>query len=205
MNFQTGPIYAVVLLSVIAIFFVTITIVRKNRSKKQTKRIVDTGSQMRWIDPDKIAKGLGAERVGEFKHKAAGGHFGALQTAADKSVASTIIEPDSTIIEAKDDLQIALTLAGLPTDPRNIIGQMFCFEAALPRSAERLTIIGTITGLEISNLDKGINLFLSARQFNGIKIERLHIEYVDFLSERHYVLILKDGSAIPGQFRLLNS
>lgn len=191
---------------VLIVFVSLIMSLKKHVVKKivdtgaKMKKIVDTGSQTRRLDPDKIAKGLGAEHVGKAGHKAGGGYFGALQTAADKPL-------PPTIIPATEDFQIkledALAVAGLPTDSRQIIGQMFRFQATLPRSVEQHTVIGTITGVEISNLDKGINLFLSARQFNGVKIDRLHIEYVEFLSERHYILILKDGSAIPGQFRLM--
>ncbi len=173
-------------------------LVGKKFSKKQTKKIVVPESQTRRLDMDKIAKGLGAERGGELK--ANGGYFGAMGTAAQ-------IAP--TIIEAKEDFQIkledALVVAGLPTDPRQIIGQKFSFEANIPRTAEHHTLIGTIVGLEISNLDKGVDLYLSTRRFHNLKIERLHIEYVDFLNERHHVLVFKDSSAIPGQFRLLNS
>lgn len=176
----------------------------KTHSKNQPKKIiVKNKNEERRIDPDKIAKALGAEYVGKSSHKAAGGYFGAMDTAANRPMPPTIIEPASTIIEAKDDIQIALALADLPTDPQQIIGQMFRFQATLPRSVNQRTIIGTITGVEISNLDQGINLFLSARQFNGVKIERLHIEYNEHLNERDYALILKDGSAIPGQFRLM--
>lgn len=155
--------------------------------------------QTKQIDHDKIANGLGAERGGEIPAKS--GYFGAMETAANKPM-------PPTIIPATEDFQIkledALAVAGLPTDTRSIIGQMFSFEASIPRSAEHRTIIGNITGLETSNLDKGVNLFLSARQFNGVKIKCLHIEYNEHLNERQYSLILKDNLAIPGQFRLLN-
>ena len=203
----TTIILALIAFVVIALFA---TMGVEMNSKKRTKRIVDTGvkpkkivdtgSQTRRVDPDKIAKALGAEHVGKASHKAGGGYFGALQTAADRPVPPTIIQATE---DFKIKLEDALAIAGLPADTKKIIGQMFQFQAKLPRSVHLLTIIGNITGLEISNLDKGVNLFLSARQFNGVKIERLHIEYNEHLNERDYALILKDGSAIPGQFRLM--
>ena len=193
-----GLTYAVLLIVATAIYFAAIVIIRKIYLRRQTKKVVVPESQTKQLDMDKIAKGLGAERGGEIPAK--GGYFGALQTAASRPV-------PPTIIQATEDFQIkledALAIAGLPADTKKIIGQMFQFQAKLPRSVHLLTIIGNITGLEISNLDKGVNLFLSARQFNGVKIERLHIEYNEHLNERDYALILKDGSAIPGQFRLM--
>ncbi|MEK7508662.1 MAG: hypothetical protein AAB568_02285 [Patescibacteria group bacterium] len=193
-----GLTYAVLLIVATAIYFAAIVIIRKIYLRRQTKKVVVPESQTKQLDMDKIAKGLGAERGGEIPAK--GGYFGALQTAASRPV-------PPTIIQATEDFQIkledALAIAGLPADTKKIIGQMFQFQAKLPRSVHLLTVIGTITGLEISNLDKGVNLFLSARQFNGVKIERLHIEYNEHLNERDYALILKDGSAIPGQFRLM--
>jgi hypothetical protein len=170
-----------------------------SRIQRRKKLVIKNQNEVRQIDPDKIAKALGAERVGKIGH-AGGGHFGALQTAAQRPGPAGVIPADK---DFQVNMEDALGVAGLPTDIKQIIGRMFQFQGAVPRSAERITIIGTVIGLEVSNQDKCVKLFISTCQFNDQKIEHLRIGYNESLTEHDCFLVFKDQPIIKGSFRFL--
>ncbi len=103
----------------------------------------------------------------------------------------------------ESELKAELRDAGLPTNPRQVVGRHYRF--GCEHGSHNHIFVGTIQAIEVSD-EGGLDLYVSNPRFRGgrlISIKRSNGRWVAYVDIKPHEGELFEGSYFEGEFRLL--